>query len=113
MTVPYTVPVNLISRTSSTTDGHGNSVQVDSAPVTVQGVFSPGGTSEVNLGRDVVTTKPTVYLPDTADVTALSAVQVNGVTYEVDGTPAVWGQNPFTGWRPPLPIVVQLKDVEG
>lgn len=73
--------------------------------------FDPGGSIEsADARRDAVTTQPTVYAPSDADITAADRVLVRGVTYEVDGRPALW-RSPFTGWEPGL--VVQLRAYEG
>lgn len=73
--------------------------------------FDPGGSSEaLDLARNVVTTQPKVYAPAGSDIAAADRVVVRGVTYEVDGNPALW-RSPFTGWEPGL--VVALKSSEG
>lgn len=73
--------------------------------------INPGGTSEPTQdGRNAVITRPEVYAPADADVTAGDRLVVRGETYEVDGEPAAW-RSPFTGWAPGLVIV--LKRVEG
>lgn len=112
MTVPFTIPISLIGRAATAEDTYGDDVLSDAPPVVVAGVFYPGTSGENTEGQDQVITQPTVYLPD-VDLTAVDAVIVNGVTYEVDGDPLNWPANPFTAWRSPLPLQVPLRKVSG
>lgn len=61
-------------------------------PVPMPGaVFAPGTTTELVQGQDLVTTQPTVYAPPGLPVaTPVDRMQVDGVTYEVDGGGDVW-----------------------
>lgn len=73
--------------------------------------FDPGGSIEpLEQGRGAVVTKPTVYAPADADITAADRLVVRGRTWSVVGDPALW-RNPFTGWEPGL--VVELEEVAG
>lgn len=73
--------------------------------------FNPGGSSEPTQdGRNAVITRPEVYAPADADVTAADRLVVRGDTYQVDGKPAEW-RSPLTGWAPGL--VIALKEVQG
>lgn len=73
--------------------------------------FDPGGSYETpDPRRDSITSQPTIYAPADADIAAADRVVARGVTYEVDGRPALW-RNPLTGWQPGL--VVRLRLFEG
>lgn len=110
----FTVPVTLTSRTVTGTDADGNDVY-GTATSTVQGVFAPGGSVESTAAREQVVTQPTVYLPASVDVTAVDAVTVGGLMFEVDADPQRWDEqpNPWSGWVPPFPVVVPLRKVTG
>lgn len=110
--VKFTVPVTFIGRTVTGRDSYGNDVYGD-APVATEGVFAPGGSSEnTQQGGDTVVTQPTVFLPD-LDVTPVDRIVIDGVTWQVDGTPRNWPANAFTGWRPDYPLEVPLRRVTG
>lgn len=112
MQVRFTVPVSWVARTlTGIKDSYGNDVYTDT-PVSTQGVFAPGGSTETTQGGDTVVTQPTVYLPDMA-VTPVDRIVVNGETFEVDGQPRNWPANAFTGWRPDYPLEVPLRRVTG
>lgn len=95
MTFPFGTPVTLVKNGAATTNRFGDPVPSQDSSVTVLGAFSPGGSVEV-AGQDVADTQPTVYLPPGTDVSWVDAVTVDGVTYQVDGSPNEW-VSPFTG----------------
>lgn len=73
--------------------------------------FNPGPSGEaVEVGRQPVTTTPTVYGPFGADITAGDRLVVRGRVWLVDGDPALW-RNPFTGTE--FGLAVTLKAVSG
>jgi hypothetical protein len=103
-------PVIVHRRVVSGQDGHGNDIY-SYVDVTVQALaFAPGAAVEVTLGRDMITTRPAVYLPSGTVVDGLSAVTARGDRYEVDGTPRVW-ISPFSGRKPG--IEARLKEFSG
>lgn len=110
MPVVFTVPVTLNKRVKSGTDAFGNDVYAATAS-TVAGVFAPGGSSEQMQGQDIVITQPTVYLLTGTDVSAVDSLTVNGLAYEVDGSPNAWPPHPFTGWVPDYSVEVRLRRV--
>lgn len=67
------------------------------------GAFNPGTSVESLGGRDLLTVQPAVYLPAGTSIAAVDAVEVRGLTYEVDGSPNDW-VNPFTGWNPGVEV---------
>ncbi|MCW2901912.1 MAG: hypothetical protein JWO67_4177 [Streptosporangiaceae bacterium] len=95
MTFPYGVPIVLVKRSKSGTDSFGNDVFAVTTS-TVLGAFAPGGSTEQVQGQDTVTTQPTVFLPVGTNLAAVDAVQVAGLTFEVDGDPNTW-ISPLTG----------------
>lgn len=110
MNAPFGPTVTLVSRTVTGVDTDGNDTYTTvETPVQAQ-AFDPGGSIEVLGDQDTVTTTPTLYLPPSVAVGSVDAVIVNGVTYEVDGSPSTY-TNPFTGWTPGT--VVKLRAVVG
>jgi hypothetical protein len=99
---PFTRPVTVVKRTRGLPDAFGNDTWTTSASV-VRGVFAPGASVEQIQGQDTLVTQPIVYLPAGTDVTHLDAVVVDGVTYEVDGSPSDW-THALTGWRPGIEV---------
>jgi hypothetical protein len=110
---PYGATVTRLRGVPST-DRYGATVLDWTTPGTldIEGCgVNPGGSQEpVEVGRTSVITRPEVYAPVDADVTAADRLVVRGVTYQVDGSPRAW-ISPLTGWAPGLVIV--LKDREG
>jgi hypothetical protein len=109
VTFPFGQYVELVTRTKGPPDALGNDTWT-AITTTARGAFAPAGSVEQVQGQDTVTTQPKVYLPPDTKLTAVDAVTVDGVTYEVDGVPELW-VNPFTGHR--FGIEVRLKDVTG
>lgn len=101
-----------VQRTVTGRDDHGNDVYTET-DVSVDAVFVPGSSSELVQGQDTVLTHPTLYLPADPPPAPTDRVVVNGVTYDVDGTPQMWPASPFTGWQPDYPVVVRLLNVTG
>jgi hypothetical protein len=106
---PVPITVTLVRRIKGAPDALGNDTFTTSAG-TARGVFAPGASVEQIQGQDTVTSQPIVYLEATADVRAIDAVVIAGITYEVDGVPNVW-TSPWTGWSPG--IEVRLRTVSG
>lgn len=109
MTFPFGEPITLMTRTKGAPDALGNDTWTTTTAV-VTGAFNPGVSAELVQGQDLLTTQPTVYLPAGTIIGAIDAVQIDGMTYEVDGSPNEW-RNPFTGWG--AGIEVKLKRVTG
>jgi hypothetical protein len=99
-------PIILLQNGAPVADEYGDPIP-SQTPVTVTGGFNPG-TSAENPGQDTATTRPSVYLPSGTDVSWVDAVQVRGVTYQVDGSPNDW-ISPFTGTQ--FGIEVRLRGV--
>lgn len=106
MTLPLLgTPITIVTRTRSGVDAFGNDVFTTST-ATVAGVFAPAGSVDNVQGEDVIVTQPRVFLPAGTTVTGIDAVEVDGVTYEVDGDPNVW-VNPFTGVAPGIQLALR------
>ncbi len=111
MTFDFGETVTLITRTVTGQDARGRDVYTDTTTTIAGCAFAPAGSIERVQGQDMVTTTPTVYLPDgTAAPNASAKVQVRGRTYDIDGEPQVF-VNPFTGSTPGP--VLRLKAVTG
>lgn len=110
MSVHPNCTASWVQRTVTGQDDRGNDVFADGT-VTVDAVFAPGGSTEQVQGGDLVVTQPTLYLMVPPGV--VDQMTVNGVTYDVDGTPQAWPVSPFSTWQPQYPIVVRLKNVTG
>lgn len=93
-------------------DSHGNPVETFAPPVEVGDCgFDPGGSVEtLGPGREVVVSRPRVFLPPDTVITARSLLTIRGLLYRVDGDPGDW-RNPFTGWNPG--IVATLERAAG
>lgn len=109
MTFPHGQIVTLVRRVKSGRDPFGNDVWSETR-TDVRGVYSPGGSTEIVQGQDLVISQPTVALPPRVDLTAVDAVEVNGDVYEVEGSPSA-PQSPFTSWQPG--VIVKLRRVTG
>jgi hypothetical protein len=109
VTFPFGEPITLVTRTKGQPDALGNDTWT-TATTSVRGAFNPGTSVESVQGQDLLVTQPSVYLPAETVVGAIDAVQVGGLTYEVDGSPNNW-RNPFTNWQPA--VEVKLKRVTG
>ena len=109
---PFGEPVVFEAAVSGTEDVHGNPVDSWGQPVTVDGcAFDPGGSTEsIEPGRAPVVTSPRIYAPPGTVVGRRDRATVRGVTYLVDGDPALW-RNPYTGSEPG--IVVELERAHG
>lgn len=85
-----------ILRGTSTSTGYGNATKLDwtnPTPTQTVGWLGPySGEAENALDRDQQMADATVFLPAGTDITALDRVQIDGVTYQVTGTPSP----PFT-----------------
>ncbi|MGH6656627.1 MAG: hypothetical protein ACRDVE_15665 [Actinocrinis sp.] len=92
--------------------GYGNATRLDwsnPTPRITKGWLGPySGESENALDRDQQMADATLYLPADDPITALSRVQIDGVTYQVTGPPSP----PFTP-RGPHHVEVDLKIVKG
>jgi hypothetical protein len=110
---PFAVSVQWIHRTiNAGGSAYSGSKLTEAAPVATTGVFAPGGSAEITLGGDVVTTQPTLYgIDPSLGVAAVDVFVIGGVRYEVDGDPQSGWQSPFTGWSPGQ--VVHLRKVTG
>lgn len=113
-----TVPITLVRRAVTGVDEYGNTVYSETS-TTVQGLYAPtsgssgtNATSESTDRQDQVTFQPVVFLPD-VDLSPIDRVEVLGQSFEVDGTPLNWPANPYSGWRPELPLEVSLRRVTG
>jgi hypothetical protein len=107
----FTRTVTVLTGTSVPT-GYGNATKLDwSAPTSRQTVGWLGpysGETENAADRDQQMADATVYLPAGDPITALDRVQIDGVTYQVTGTPSP----PFTP-RGAHHIEADLKVVKG
>lgn len=109
MSLFYSTPMTLISRSVIGVDADGND-KFGEIRTDVLGTFAPGSSAEVVQGRDTVTTTPSIYLPSGTVVAAIDAVVIGGVRYEVDGVPPVW-DSPYSGTS--FGIEVKLREVTG
>lgn len=106
----YGETITLHSRAVTGQDSRGNDVYGEADTDVADCWFDPGTSGELLQGQDLVTTQPRVGVPAGTPVTAVDAVTVRGVRYDVAGTPDDW-RSPYTGWNPG--IVIDLKAVTG
>jgi hypothetical protein len=93
MNTGWLTPVVRIREEDGGTDQYGEPIPgADVETDLPSALFAPGGTSEpVQPGAAPVISTPTLYWPGQhPDVTASDRLRVAGVTYQVDGKPAVW-----------------------
>lgn len=103
--------VTLVKRGAPTgVDADGNDTFTPKTKKVQSRAFDPGASTEILGSQDTVTTQPRVFLPKGTSLEAIDALIIEGITYEVDGTPSSY-RNSFTGWRPGP--VVQLRAVSG
>lgn len=102
--------VSLHRRVLTGQDAYHDDVYNDVTEAVEAIAFAPGASVEVTQGRDTITTQPTIYLPSGTALDGLSAITVQGVRYEVDGTPRSW-QAPWSTWAPG--IEVRLREITG
>lgn len=104
MIFPFGQTITLRHRTPNGTDSYGDDAWTVTTTTAV-GAFAPARSVETDSGT-ATTLQPAVYLPPGTGVDWLDAVIVDGVTYEVDGSPNVWTQ-PFTGWQPGVEVLLK------
>jgi hypothetical protein len=109
VTFPFGQPITLITRTKAAADSLGNDTWT-TVETPVFGAFNPGASTEIVQGEDLLTVQPSVYLPAGTQVSAVDAVRVAGLIYEVDGSPNEM-VSPWTGKD--FGIVVKLRRVTG
>lgn len=109
MTFPFGQEITVVRRTRAQPDALGNDTWTSQETV-VQGAYNPGSSFELVQGQDLLTVQPTVYLPAGTPIAASDRVKVDGLTYEVDGSPREW-RSPFSAWQPGVEI--KLKRVTG
>lgn len=87
------------------TDRYGNPIPGPTTGHQVHGcAIEPVGSQEpVEVGRQAIHTRLTVYAPAGADVQAGDQLDVRGRRYDVDGNPGLW-RNPYTGRRAGIEI---------
>lgn len=110
MTYPFGPTTTWVQRIKSGTDSLGNDVWTTTETDVKAQWFDPGISSELVQGQDVVTTQPSVGYPPGTAVQAIDAIRIDGVTYEVDGSPNAY-QNAITGRN--YGVVVKLRVVTG
>lgn len=95
-------------------DDRGNATFTPTTRQVWDCTFNPGSSAEVLNGGDQVTTQPTVFAPTGTSVAAVDQLDVPGIgVFDVDGTPEVWGPNPFSGRIARRSVVIKLKQVTG
>lgn len=104
-------PVDVLDRVVTGQDDFGKDVYTTTETTIPNCAFAPQGSLERVQGQNLITTTPTVYLPDGATVPSATArVRVRGRLYDIDGEPQVF-VNPFSGSTPGA--VLRLKAVTG
>lgn len=108
---PFGHTVTLVYRIPDGHDLYGND-QYREVTHTVSGVaIGPGAEAEDAISaRQHTTGTATAYLPLLEGVTAVDAIEIDGVRWELAGEPQFY-RSPLTGWRPGL--VVPLERTSG
>lgn len=81
-------------------DEYGDPVAGTEDRTTLEGAFTaPRETTEiVNRGRAGVIVGLTLFAPYDTDLLYTDRIEVDGVSYDIDGEPGKW-RNPFTDWE--------------
>lgn len=118
MTYAFGETITLVRTAVTGQDADGNDTYTTTDVPVPDSVFAPAGSTERVQGQDLVTSNPTVYLglvdTDGNPVTPKATDKVrraNGDLYDIDGKPAIYPPNPFTGTQ--VGAVLRLKDVTG
>jgi hypothetical protein len=82
-----------------TVDAYGDQVAGHEALLELEGAFvAPRESSDLtDRGRVGVVVGLTLFAPRCTDLRASDQVDVDGVTYDIDGDPGRW-RHPMTGW---------------
>jgi hypothetical protein len=100
----FSIAVVLVHRApSGQVDEYGNDIMSVTRATVPNVVFVPAGSSENVSFADQSTQSETFYMPYGTDVSVLDAIEFNGDTYEVNGSPDIWS-SPFSGRVSPIRI---------
>lgn len=110
MTFPFGQDVTLVRRTVSGRDAYGNDVFTETQTAIPGCPVWPRSSTENVQAQDLTITGVAALLPAGTDVSAVDAVLIAGLKYEVDGEPAVF-VSPFTNLAPGVQL--NLKRVTG
>lgn len=103
MTFPYGRTVTLLKRVLAGHDSYGNDVYTNFSSDIAGCAVQPATSTENVQFTDQVNTGITVFLPYGTDVSYLDALIIDGVKYEVQGTPESW-VSPFSGRTAPVQV---------
>lgn len=103
MSFPYGQTVTVIGRSVSGQDAYGNDTYSETRTDITPCVVQTAGSVETIQFTDQVSDDLTIFLPFGTDLTAIDAVEVGGVRYEVQGDPSEW-TSPFSGHSAPIQI---------
>lgn len=102
MSAPFARQVSLVRRTKGRRDALGNDTFTEvSSPATAVVGLRTGG--EQIQGRDTLVERLSIFLAADTDLTHLDAVDIDGLRWEVDGSPTVY-RHALTGWAPGLEV---------
>lgn len=106
MNYPSGLDVTLVVRTESGRDAYNNPDYAESR-TTVRGcpVWPDTSTEAVTESTSNVTVL-VVILPAKTDVGSIDAIEIHGLSYEVQGVPFDY-VSPLTGWAPGVPVKVR------
>lgn len=102
-TFGYGATVTLITRTKTSEDAFGNDVFTETQTDVAHCPVWPRTSTESTQGEDQTFVGLAALLPSDTNVTAIDAVVVDGVRYEVDGEPARF-TSPFTNLNPGIQV---------
>jgi hypothetical protein len=101
--LPYSQTIILVRRELSGQDEYSNDVYTDTEHSLDYCVVQPSSSSEVTQWTEQVSTDITVFVPYGTVVTALDALLIDGIKYEIQGDPQSW-RSPFSGNTSPMQI---------
>lgn len=102
MSAPFARQVSLVRRTKGRPDAFGNDTFTEAATPTTAVIGLRTGAEQIQ-GRDSLVERLSIFLSADTDVTHLDAVDIDGLRWEVDGSPTVY-RHALTGWAPGVEI---------
>jgi hypothetical protein len=108
VTFTFGRPVTVLRDTPGGFDPYGDPVTSTTIRTLIEAcAIAPRYSTEpTERGRQGVIVGLSVYAPAGSDITSTDRLEIDGITYVIDGEPAEW-VNPFTGSWPGLEVAVR------
>ena len=108
MTLAFGTTVTILRAAPGGFDAYGDPIVsvTERTDIDGCGVAPRYSTEPTERGRQGVIIGLSVYAPSGSDIVSTDRLEIDGLTYVVDGEPAEW-INPFTGSRPGLEVAAR------